>query len=87
MKCTMAADSHVSGCQIIAEDPQGYDFGVAALRSARLFRIAPQTGDGTPTAGASVVFRIFFEALCDHEGAPASTDVVVRPDVRDGDCH
>lgn len=38
-------------CTVVSEDPPGYGFGSASLQISRAFRIAPETSDGTPTAG------------------------------------
>lgn len=58
--CTVAADGTVT-CSAGYENPTGWGFGEAALRIARHFRIAPQTTDGTPTAGATIRVPIRFQ--------------------------
>ena len=57
--CTVAADGAVN-CTIGYEGPQGWGFGEAALRVSRHFRMAPETKDGTSTAGATVRVPIRF---------------------------
>ena len=86
MACAIDADGHLSGCQITAEHPQAVGFGENSLRFSRLLRMAARTADGSPTAGASVVIRIDFRPVCDEGAAPPSTDLIVRPSVRDAEC-
>jgi periplasmic protein TonB len=50
--CTVAADGRIA-CTVASEDPPGWGFGEATLRVSRRFRVAPQTADGTPTAGGT----------------------------------
>jgi hypothetical protein len=59
--CMVIADGAVS-CRVGYENPVGWGFGESALRIARHFRIAPQTADGVPTAGATLRVPIRFQA-------------------------
>lgn len=59
LTCTVLADGAVN-CTVGYEGPQGWGFGEAALRISRHFRMAPETKDGTSTAGAIVRVPIRF---------------------------
>lgn len=47
-------------CTVLAEAPEQYEFGRAALRVARHFRLALHTTDGAATAGGTVQIPIRF---------------------------
>lgn len=53
MDCIVAEDGRLD-CAVVWEFPAGFGFGEASLNVVRRFRIAPETADGTPTAGARV---------------------------------
>ena len=61
MLCTVNANGTVSGCEITAENPSDQEFGSAALKLAKLFKMRPQTRDGVPVAGAKVTIPIAFQ--------------------------
>ena len=46
---------------VAAESPTGMSFGMAALRAAKLFQIAPQMEDGRPTDGGRIGVAIAFK--------------------------
>ena len=60
IKCHVEVSQEVTGCSIVAEIPDGFGFGEAALAMAKVFRMRPQTVDGIPVGGASVVVPIAF---------------------------
>jgi TonB family protein len=57
--CNVATDGALA-CNVGIENPVGWEFGEAALLLSRSFRMAPQTADGTPTAGATIRTTIRF---------------------------
>jgi len=60
MKCNVNAQGRLNSCQILNEDPPGYEFGSQALKMAPLFKLRPQTSDGTPVDGGTWTTRIRF---------------------------
>lgn len=69
MACTVTADGRLSACRIEEETPVDFGFGEAALAMAPLFRMAPETNDGQPVSGATVVVPISFRI----DGTPYPT--------------
>lgn len=53
LDCIVLDDGRLD-CTVLHEDPPGRGFAEATLRISRLFRIAPQTTDGTPTVGGRI---------------------------------
>jgi TonB family protein len=64
------ADSHgrLTSCKVLSEEPQGLDFGAAALSVASTMVLNPWTDGGEPADGAHVLFTI---RLDKPEPAPA----------------
>jgi protein TonB len=60
LTCTVTATGSVHGCAVQAETPKALGFGQAALKLAPYFRMSPQTRDGRPVDGASVMIPIRF---------------------------
>ena len=58
--CQVRANGTVTNCRIVSEDPPDMGFGDAAVRLSRLFKMRPQTRDGSPVEGASVTIPIAF---------------------------
>jgi len=60
ISCVVTASGTLSDCSIVSETPEGYGFGDAALKMAKLFKMRPQTRDGQAVGGASVVVPLKF---------------------------
>jgi len=58
--CTVTATGGLEGCTVVSETPNDQDFGAAALRMAKLFKMRPMTRDGAPVSGGEVKIPIRF---------------------------
>jgi protein TonB len=58
--CTVDARGGLEACQIVSESPGDQDFGAAALRMSKLFKMRPMTVDGLAVTGGAVRIPIRF---------------------------
>jgi protein TonB len=61
LSCTVNARGTLENCSVISEEPGDQDFGSAAMRMSKLFKMRPMTRDGAPVAGGTVRIPIRFE--------------------------
>jgi protein TonB len=54
------AKGTLDGCSIVSEEPADQDFGSAAIRLSKLFKMRPQTKDGAPVDGGKINIPIRF---------------------------
>jgi len=59
LDCIVGSDGRI-GCSVSSEDPSGWDFGDAAVRISRSFRMSPRMENGAPTEGGRVRVPITF---------------------------
>lgn len=80
MRCKVTAQGLLADCAVTAQDPPDAGFGEAVLAMAAKFRMRPQTRDGHPTDGGTVVIPVrFLLPKAGDEEPPGSTPAVVRP--------
>ena len=60
LSCSVTARGTLENCSVVEESPADQDFGSAALRMTRLFRMRPRTADGAPVEGGTVRIPISF---------------------------
>jgi protein TonB len=60
LHCTVNVNGTVD-CSVISEDPPDMEFGSAALKLSRMFKMRPMSRDGAPTAGGTINIPIRFE--------------------------
>lgn len=53
--CAVNAASTLEDCRVVSETPEGWGFGVAALKMSGLFKMRPIGPDGHPGAGGGRV--------------------------------
>ena len=60
LSCSVTARGTLENCSVVEESPADQDFGSAAMRMTRLFRMRPRTADGAPVEGGTVRIPISF---------------------------
>ena len=61
LSCTVNAAGSLEGCTLVSEIPDDQEFGGAALRMTRLFKMRPMTRDGVPVSGGTVKIPLRFQ--------------------------
>jgi protein TonB len=59
LDCIVGADGRI-GCSVSSENPTGWNFGEAAIRISRSFRMSPRMENGQPSEGGRVRVPITF---------------------------
>lgn len=60
LQCRVLQKGTVTGCSVLAETPDSFGFGAAAVKLSRFFRMSPRMEDGRPVDGATVKIRLAF---------------------------
>lgn len=60
LHCTVDARGNLNNCNIVSEEPENQDFGNAAMKLSKLFKMKPQTKDGAPVDGGQINIPIGF---------------------------
>ncbi len=60
LSCSVTAKGTLEGCSVVSEDPSDQDFGNAAMRMTKLFKMKPKQADGAPVEGGTVRIPLRF---------------------------
>jgi protein TonB len=61
ISCVVTEQGTMSNCRVVSETPSGFQFGDAALKMSKIFKMRPKTEDGRPVGGASWSTTIRFK--------------------------
>jgi protein TonB len=61
LSCSVNANGTLSGCEVASESPSDQEFGSAALKMSKYFKMRPMTQDGQPVAGAKITIPLTFK--------------------------
>ncbi|NEX91348.1 TonB family protein [Caulobacter sp. 17J65-9] len=53
-RCQVTATGDLTECEVVAEEPTGWGFGAATLKTVPKYRMRPTASDGSPVDGARV---------------------------------
>lgn len=59
LSCAVTRAGFMAACEVVSENPEGQDFGRAAVAAAMKARVSPQVVDGEPTA-SRITFTVRF---------------------------
>jgi protein TonB len=62
LSCRVTSKGTLESCSVVSEDPGDQDFGSAAIKLSKLFKMRPMTRDGAPVEGGQVRIPIRFQA-------------------------
>lgn len=60
LRCILSTEGNLTNCEVAEETPPSAGFGRAALRLVDKFKVNPQTVDGRPVGGATMIVPIVF---------------------------
>ena len=60
LSCSVTSKGTLADCSVVSEEPADQDFGSAAMRMAKLFKMKPQALDGSPVDGGTVRIPLSF---------------------------
>jgi periplasmic protein TonB len=61
LHCAVTVSGTLTECSVASEEPSDQEFGSAALKMSKLFKMRPQTRDGVPVAGGQINIPIRFQ--------------------------
>ena len=82
IKCSVASDLALKDCAVVSEEPLGFQFGAAALKLSRLFKMKPTTPDGQSVTGTEVTIPLAFKlapipiSLSAFDKLPSTADIL-----------
>lgn len=71
VQCRMALTYRLEDCKILSENPVGYGYGEAALRTAGYYRIIPPSVGGRPYTDAQIIIPFTWDVLEPASAPPA----------------
>lgn len=77
MKCQVTDKRKLAHCRTIVEGPEDRGFGKSALKLAPLFKLKPETREGKPVDGGTILVPIAFGPRQTY--MPANTTLALKP--------